>query len=77
MRLQYIQDSKGKDTGVFIPIADWENIKRSYPNIEEIQQELPQWQKDTLAKRLDDINNKPERLKTIDSLFEVLDQEEG
>lgn len=77
MKLQFIQDSKGKDAGVFIPIADWEYIKKCYPNIEEIQKELPQWQKDTLDIRLEDIKNKPESLRPVSRLFEILDQEEG
>jgi len=29
MNLQYISDSKGRHTGVFIPIEDWEKIKPS------------------------------------------------
>ncbi|HBS86551.1 MAG: hypothetical protein A2W91_20235 [Bacteroidetes bacterium GWF2_38_335] len=29
MNLQYIQDSSGKPTGVFIPIKDWEKLKDS------------------------------------------------
>ena len=29
MKLQYISDNKGKKTGVFIPIADW-NILKDY-----------------------------------------------
>ena len=77
MKLQIIQDSKGKATGVYIPIADWEHIKKCCPNIEEIQKELPQWQKETLDKRLADIKNEPESQRPISRLFEILDQEEG
>ena len=50
MRLQIIEDSKGKATGVFIPINDWEKLKKQYktlkeleyvePNKEELLQEL-------------------------------------
>lgn len=43
MNLQVLQDNFGNQKGVFIPIEDWENIKRHYPNIEKVNQELPQW----------------------------------
>jgi len=34
MNLQYISNSKGKKTGVFIPIDDWEKIKDHLVNLE-------------------------------------------
>ena len=33
MNLQYISDNKGKKTGVFIPIDDWEIIKNHLSNV--------------------------------------------
>lgn len=75
MRTQIIQDHNGQPTGVFIPIEDWENIKKNYPDIEKIDDELPQWQKDALDMRLADLNN-PNQLETIDNLFKTLDFEE-
>ncbi|MFA7444984.1 MAG: addiction module component CHP02574 family protein [Flavobacteriaceae bacterium] len=74
MRTQVIQDHNGKPTGIFIPIEDWENIKKNYPDIENTNDEFPQWQKDILDLRLADLNN-PEKIKPIENLFEVLDQE--
>jgi hypothetical protein len=74
MRTQIIQDYNGLPTGVFINIVDWENIKKRYPNIENVDQELPQWQKDILDIRLADVNN-PDKLEPIDELFKVLDAE--
>ena len=35
MNLQYISDSKGKPTGVFIPIKDWNKIKEKYDGLEQ------------------------------------------
>lgn len=75
MRTQIIQDHNGQPTGVFIPIEDWENIKKNYPDIEKIDDELPQWQKDALDMRLADLNN-PNQLEPIDELFKTLDSEE-
>lgn len=74
MKTQIIQDFNGLPTGVFIAIEDWENIKKHYPNIENVDQELPQWQKDILDIRLADVNN-PDKLEPIDELFKVLDAE--
>jgi hypothetical protein len=30
MNVQYVNDSKGKPTGVFIPIQEWEKLKKEY-----------------------------------------------
>ena len=37
MRLQVIHDNKGKTTGVYIPIAQWKELKKQYklPEISE------------------------------------------
>jgi hypothetical protein len=72
MRTQIIQDYNGLPTGVFIPIEDWTLIKNNYPDIETLEQELPQWEKDLIDSRLDDIAKNPERLHPIESLFAEL-----
>lgn len=41
MRLQVIQDSKGKATGVYIPIKEWENLKKQYKDLEVLEFEEP------------------------------------
>ncbi len=35
MNLQYISDNKGKTTGVFIPIQEWEGLKEKYEGLKE------------------------------------------
>ena len=72
MKTQIIQDYKGLPIGVFIPIEDWENLKKHYPNLENINDELPQWQKDVLDIRLSDLDN-PVKIEPIDELYKVLD----
>lgn len=37
MKPQVIQDHNGNPTGVFIPIKEWEEIKKQYPGIEDNQ----------------------------------------
>jgi len=41
MRLQIIQDSKGKATGVFIPIKEWKELKKQYKDLEVLEYEEP------------------------------------
>ena len=41
MRLQVIQDTKGKATGVFIPINDWKELKKQYNGLEVLEHEEP------------------------------------
>lgn len=35
MNLQYISDNRGKTTGVFIPIQEWEGLKTKFKGLEE------------------------------------------
>ncbi len=37
MNLQYISDNKGKTTGVFIPIQEWEDLKARFEGLEEME----------------------------------------
>jgi len=41
MRLQIIQDSKGKATDVYIPINEWKELKKRYTDLEELEYEEP------------------------------------
>ena len=76
MNLQVIQDGSGNNAGVFIPMDDWNLIKSTYPGINDLSSELPQWQKDLIDIRLAAINRNPERIKPIDGLLEALNKED-
>ena len=41
MKLQIIQDSKGKATGVYIPIREWKELKKQYKDLEALEYEEP------------------------------------
>lgn len=41
MRLQVIQDSKGKATGIYIPINEWKELKKQYRDLEALEYEDP------------------------------------
>ena len=65
MNLQYISDSKGETTGVFIPINDWEYLKRKYKVIEREEKdtvEIPEWHKEIVLQRLKEYQSNPENV---------------
>lgn len=72
MKLQVLHDNFGNQTGVYVPMEDWALIKSNYPDIESLDKELPQWQKDLIDSRLEAIATNPERLKPIEGLLEEL-----
>ena len=72
MNPQVIQDSNGKNTGVFITMEEWNLIESTYPDINSLSKELPQWQKDIIDARLDTLAKNSNRLKPIENLFEVM-----
>ena len=63
MKLQVLQDNLGNDMGVYLPMEDWTLIKKNYPDIESIGQDLPQWEKDLIENRLNAIQANPKRLR--------------
>lgn len=41
MKVQVINDSKGKPSGVFIPIKDWEVLKKQNKQLQQLENEEP------------------------------------
>lgn len=72
MKLQVLQDSFGNQTGVYVPMEDWTLIKSNYSDIENLDNKVPQWEKDLIDDRLDAISNNPELLQPIQELFDEL-----
>lgn len=58
--------------GIFIPIKTWERVKFQYPDIESVDIDLPQWEKEFIDRRLELAKHHPERLQPIETLFENL-----
>ncbi|WP_257670989.1 addiction module protein, partial [Parapedobacter tibetensis] len=65
---------KGKITAVQLPIREWERIKMQYPDIENIDAELPDWQKSLLDQRLDAIAKDGSKVLPIEGLLAELDR---
>ncbi len=74
MNLQVLYDSEGNNSGVYIPSQEWSLIKQQYPDIEEISNDIPDWQKEILTSRLEAIAKNPERIKPIQGLFDALNK---
>lgn len=62
MSLQYISDSTGQTTGVFIPINEWNNLKNKFKRIEQEEIGVPQWQADIVRERAESYKNDPKQI---------------
>lgn len=75
MNLQYISDSTGKTTGVFIPITEWNELKSKYKGIDQEQIDIPAWQMDEVRKRLDDYKNNPNQALDFDAALDDIEKD--
>ena len=75
MKLQVLKDNFGNQTGVYVSMEDWNLIINNYPDIENLEKEIPQWEKDLIDERLNSISKNQYRLKPINSLFDELKRE--
>ncbi len=75
MNLQYISDSTGQTTGVFIPIKEWNALKSKYKGIEREEIDLPAWHMDVVRKRLDEYKNNPEKALDFDIAMDDIEKE--
>lgn len=41
MKLQVIEDAKGKATGVFIPMSEWKELKKQHKDLAMLEYEEP------------------------------------
>lgn len=74
MNLQYISDSKGKTTGVFIPIQEWNKLKVKYKGIEQENSNIPDWHKDVVRKRMEDYKQNPEQVLDFDQAIDDIEK---
>lgn len=78
MNLQFIHDTKGNTTGVFIPIDEWQVLKAKYADlqIDEIENnfELSSWQKEIIDVRLNDYYNDPNDVGDFDKLLDDIEK---
>ena len=53
-------------------MEDWTLIKANYPDVENLDTDIPQWEKDMIDSRLEAIAQNPNHLKPISGLIEEL-----
>ena len=54
---------------------DREIMKNNYPDVGNLDKEIPDWQKQLLDSRLEDIARNPKSLRPISELFDELDSD--
>lgn len=74
MGLQYISDSKGKTTGVFIPIEEWKALKSKFQGLEEVTGVIPDWQKAVVRERMKKYEANPTGLVDFEKGIEDIDK---
>lgn len=76
MSVNYVSDNSGFTIAVQIPIEEWKKIKDKYPDVDDLDNTLPAWQKQVIDERLHAIAENPSRLKPISGLLHELDNED-
>ena len=64
----YLADNASTDSSI-------EFVKTNYPDIDNLDKDIPKWQKQLLDKRLETIAKNPASIKSIDELFNELDSD--
>ena len=72
MKPQFTYDISGNPIGVFLPIEDWNNLKSKYQDLEN--DDLPQWQKDILDRRMELLTLHPEQVTTFDDFMKEMEE---
>ena len=75
MNLQYISDSSGQTTGVFIPIKEWNELKNKFKGIEQEGIDIPDWHMEVVQKRVEDHNNNPNNALDFNEAIDDIENE--
>jgi len=75
MNLQYISDSTGKTTGVFIPISEWIELKSKYKGIEQDESLVPDWQQSVVRERLEAYKKNPNDVLDFDTAMDDIEKD--
>ena len=66
MNVQFISDSNGETTGVYIPIQEWNELKSKFKGIELEEINIPDWHKEIVRERMADFKNNPQQAVDFD-----------
>jgi len=75
MNLQYITDSNGQTTGVYIPIKEWNDLKTKFKDIAQEDFEVPEWHKEIVRKRMELTKDNPERTLDFDAAMDEIEKD--
>jgi phage pi2 protein 07 len=73
MGLQYLSDSKGETTGVFIPITEWNELKLKYEELSLL--DIPAWQMQEVAERMEAYRKAPQSASNADEFLDALERQ--
>ena len=74
MNLQFISDSKGKTSGVYIPIKEWNELKSKFKEIDQVEIDIPEWHKEIVSQRLVGYKNNPEQVLDFDTAMDDIER---
>ena len=74
MNLQFISDSTGETTGVYIPIKEWNELKSKFKGIEQVEIDVPEWHNDIVRERLADYKNNPGQVLDFDTAMDDIEK---
>jgi hypothetical protein len=74
MNLQYITDSDGLTTGVFIPIKEWDDLKTKLTEVDQADLEIPEWHKEIVNKRMEFYKSNPSIALDFDSVMNDIEK---
>jgi hypothetical protein len=74
MNLQFISDSTGQTTGVFIPINEWNELKDKFKGIEQEEIDVPEWHKEIVRDRLEEYKKNPKIAMDFDTAMDEIEK---
>ena len=77
MSVQYVSDNNGLTTAVIVPIEDWNLLRDRHPDIDELEGEIPQWQKDIIDERMLLLKEHPEQVTSLEDFLKELHADDG
>lgn len=73
--MQFILDSTGQTTGVFIPIKEWNELKNRFKELEQEEMEIPAWHKEVIRKRMADFEHDPQQRRDFGLSLDGIEKE--
>lgn len=74
MNLQYLSDGEGETTGVFIPIKEWNKLRKKFKGIELEVDDIPAWHKDLVRERLTGYEKNPDSALDFDDIMDEIEK---